>query len=441
MKPIFSRSSLKSYHYLFQWMSIALVAGAVGSFLINFFVFATGVIQSFLLSLEGVPLFVWPVLGALLVGGFIYPIAPGARGEGIPSYLNAIRHHRGKLSGWETICKLGASLVTLGTFGNGGLLGPVGRVSAGIMSFIQQKNPHRMSKEHELIYPICGLAAVFGALLHSPIGAGIFAVEVIQKANMSYRQLFPSILASTASVYFSQIMGFKPIITLSTLHSPVDPNIMGIILLLALVAGLVGRLFITLYTLVAKLFHREKGLSSFGVTLRAVIGSTLAATLVLLVNPKLMGTSPEVFSYLFHGGDSLLGGGDFGVPLFLVLIVLLVVKAMANVLTVGSGMSAGFAGPAMMIGLLLGAVFADLFHIPWGSPEFYALLVAGFAGMFSSTMNTPIASAILGVELFGLFYSLPAGLAAVIGFQINRSRTLYDMVLKEETNHESSWDY
>ncbi|MBI9109261.1 MAG: hypothetical protein JEZ04_21120 [Spirochaetales bacterium] len=66
------------------------------------------------------------------------------------------------------------------------------------------------------------------------------------------------------------------------------------------------------------------------------------------------------------------------------------------------------------------------------APEYYALLAAGFAGVFSSTMNTPIATGVLTVELFGLFYSLPAGLASIVGFQINRHNTLYDMVLEEE---------
>ncbi|OQY30776.1 MAG: hypothetical protein B6241_15370 [Spirochaetaceae bacterium 4572_59] len=46
-------------------------------------------------------------------------------------------------------------------------------------------------------------------------------------------------------------------------------------------------------------------------------------------------------------------------------------------------------------------------------------------------MNTPIASAIMTIELFGMYYSLPAGLAAVIGFLVNQEHTLYDLVLEE----------
>ena len=51
--------------------------------------------------------------------------------------------------------------------------------------------------------------------------------------------------------------------------------------------------------------------------------------------------------------------------------------------------------------------------------------------MLSSTMNTPIATAVITLELFGFAYSLPAGIASIIGFQVNRSNTLYDFALRE----------
>ncbi|MDA3849804.1 MAG: hypothetical protein PF447_00875 [Spirochaetaceae bacterium] len=43
-----------------------------------------------------------------------------------------------------------------------------------------------------------------------------------------------------------------------------------------------------------------------------------------------------------------------------------------------------------------------------------------------------IVSGIITIEMFGLYYSLSAGLASVIGFQINRHNTLYDSVLNDK---------
>ncbi len=44
-------------------------------------------------------------------------------------------------------------------------------------------------------------------------------------------------------------------------------------------------------------------------------------------------------------------------------------------------------------------------------------------------MNIPLAAAVMTIEIFGLQYSLAAGLAAIIGFQINRYQTIYDFAM------------
>ena len=56
----------------------------------------------------------------------------------MPSYIRGMRIHRGDLLFSVTFFKYWATLATLSTFGNGGVVGPLGRVSAGIMSFIEK---------------------------------------------------------------------------------------------------------------------------------------------------------------------------------------------------------------------------------------------------------------------------------------------------------------
>ncbi len=427
----------KSYIFLFQWLIIACIAGITGSITIHIFLAFYGCLSGFLRSVNAVPVFIWPVAGAAVVSLLIYRIEPRAKGEGMPSYIISLRERGGEMSVSETFFKFWAALLTLGTFGNGGFLGPGGRVSAGIMSALYRIIPDKIvSAEHKPLFPICGLAAAFGALVHSPIGAGIFAVEIMQKSSMRYRQLFPAILASTVSVYTSRFFGFKPMFSLNAVGGLIDLRIAGIILLLSVAAGFAGRGFTLLYALVSRMFHRDHKLSHCGVAVRAVIGSTAAFFAVYFLNPALAGTSPDIFRAVFEGDFNLLYGNiSNSAPLFLVIILLMILKAAANSLTVGSGMSAGFAGPSMLIGLLAGAAFASFFGISADTPDYFALLAAGFAGVFSSTMNTPIAVSVLTIELFGMYYSLPAGLAAVIGFQVNRHHTLYDMVFEEEDDN------
>jgi H+/Cl- antiporter ClcA len=88
-------------------------------------------------------------------------------------------------------------------------------------------------------------------------------------------------------------------------------------------------------------------------------------------------------------------------------------------------MSAGFTGPAAIAGMLLGVALAVVTGVETGSATYYAFVCAGFSGMLAGSMNIPIASAIMGIEIFGLEYSFAAGLASVVAFQMSRGTTIY----------------
>jgi len=54
-----------------------------------------------------------------------------------------------------------------------------------------------------------------------------------------------------------------------------------------------------------------------------------------------------------------------------------------------------------------------------------------FSVILASIMNIPIASAVITIEIFGLYCSLTAGFSAVIGFQITRNKTIYEYAVRE----------
>jgi H+/Cl- antiporter ClcA len=141
-----------------------------------------------------------------------------------------------------------------------------------------------------------------------------------------------------------------------------------------------------------------------------------------------MGTSKHFFQAVFTENVSVFSGVfNSSLPIAWVLIIMLVLKGILNCVTIGSGMSAGFTGPAALIGILLGSAFAHFVGIPALSYDFYALVAAGFAGMLAGSMNVPLAAAVMSIEIFGLSYSIPVGLASIIAFQINRRQTIYDL--------------
>jgi len=421
-----------SFVLLVQWAFIALAAAAVGNLSVGLFMSLYSRLIRLVEGIGIIPLLAWPVLAALPLGLLLYAAVPSSMGEGIPSYLEGIRKNHGILSFRETLFNFTASVITLGCHGNGGFLGPIGRLSAGIMSLIG-RGCLALGYSRSLLplFPICGLASTVGVLLHSPIGGGIFAVEIILKTNMRYRQLFPAILASSAAVYLARFQGLEPLFRIFAPHAHMDVAIIVKVLILTVTAGLAGKIFIFSYARVSRFFKRNQTLKPLHRTLFLMSG-TAASSLLLIVNPHLIGKSGAVFQGLMQYDHSILYGSlPPTFPLYLVVFLMVFIKGSANILTVGSGMSAGFTGPAILMGLLMGAGVADLFGIPAGSTEFYALMAAGFAGYFASIMNTPIAAAVITLELFGLHYSLAAGLAAVVGFMVNQNHTLYDLALEE----------
>ena len=101
-------------------------------------------------------------------------------------------------------------------------------------------------------------------------------------------------------------------------------------------------------------------------------------------------------------------------------------KGLTNSITVGSGLSGGFIGSSIIMGLFLAAAMAQFFGIQANSGVYYALLVAGMSSVLSGSLSAPIAAAIIDTEIFGAEYAAPAKLSSIISFQIARSSYLYD---------------
>lgn len=423
MKIKISEESKVSYIFLLKWVLLSLTAGILGSVTVQSFFFFLTAISDFLLKYP-VPPPVYAVFGAIITGGIVYRLQPEASGEGIPSYIQGLKVYGGKLPSSVTIFKYIAGLVTLSTFGNGGLVGPVGRVTAGIMSFISSRL-HKLGLTDDDIHTatICGMAATVGAIFHTSIGGGIFAVEIIQREKMGYKDLFPAILSSSTAVFIAKLFGLRSVYLIQAPQELMDARMIGWLVVLSVLLGFAGKLYTRLYGLITKLIKREKG----NVLLKVIAGSAVASCIAWFINPELLGTSGRLIQSIIGAEIPLLAGRLNGtISIGWILIVMMICKALCNCITVGSGMSAGFTGPAAIIGMLLGSSVAFFLNIDQSSPSYYAFIAAGFSGMLASSTNIPLASAVMTIEIFGLEYSIPAAVAAVIGFQINRHVAIYD---------------
>ena len=411
--------------YLLKWICFAVSASTLGIGTIYSFKYL--LINTFeLIHHSGISFYLYPLFGSLVCGLIIYRICPGSAGEGMPAYMRAVNTENGNLSLKATVCKFFATLFTLGFGGSGGIIGPMVRVNSGIMASLGNLLIKiGFTEEDRRIITICGASAVCAAAFQSPIGAGFLAVEILKRANMRYLDLFPSIITSCLCVTLIRHLNLPDIFpfNISIVNDDfVLSKDMIWIITLGLITGGFSILYVKLYGWMRKFMERDS-LS----TINMLIGSIIVSGIAFLVHQDLLSVS---FSYI---GNLTSGDGDWpfaeifeGRTLFVVFILLAIMKGLTNSVTVGSGLSGGFIGPSVIMGLFLGAAMVQFLGIQANSGVFYALLVAGMSGVLSGSLNAPIAAAIIGTEIFGAEYAVPATLSSIISFQIARSSYLYD---------------
>lgn len=419
------RQTILSYKYLVKWMTISFMAGIFGVLILQSFVYLSAKLATTITSIS-LPIFIWPLIGALITGALIYRLEIGAAGEGMPSYIRGIKLDKGYLSFKVTFFKFWAALFTLSTHGNGGVVGPLGRVSAGVSVFVLRifrRFSFIIDQEDIRIAAICGMSAITGAVFHSSIGAGLFAVEIIQRKSMPYKDIFPAILSSSTAVFISKVMGWNSFYGIDTADKFMDVGMVGWLLIFSIVVGFAGGVYNHIYQKVAILTKRSEG----NILPKVLLGSLIAFVISYAVNPGLIGTSKPIFDAVFAGDMNAITGrlsflGNTGV----VILIIILAKILSNCITVGCGMSAGFTGPSALTGMLLGVSASNFLGVEFASPTYFAFMAAGFSGMLASSMNVPLAAAVLSIEVFGLQYSFPAGVSAIVGFQMMRSSTIYD---------------
>ncbi|MFP4210148.1 MAG: chloride channel protein [Alkalispirochaeta sp.] len=432
-----SRNEL-GIRFLLRWTIQAVISGLIAASLVHLFDATLRLLWSWreVSGFSPIPL---AIAAALVTGFVLYRIAPTAAGEGIPAYLDAIRDRDAALPLRDTIVKYPAALLSLGFYGSGGIVGPLGRVVSGfaqaITTWLQHRFPHLFADgdtasahyHAPTTAAISGMAAAVAAIFHAPIAGAVFAVEIIQSDQLRYHQLFPAVLASVGAVFFMDLFGWPaPLWAIVPSLEPDTLNIVPVIIV-GLFSGSIGRFYTGFYRVLARRMGRYNRKNR---TVRLIFGMTAAASLSILVHPAIGGTSPEI--------PIILGLGDvtrLQVPWIpwtgaLLLIVIMVVKIVANCVTVASGMSAGFTGPAALVGMLAGAAVALAFGYEPGGYTYTTLVVAGFAGTLASTMNIPLAASILAMEVFAPSFGVPAGLASILGFQTARYNTIYEVALE-----------
>ena len=91
-----------------------------------------------------------------------------------------------------------------------------------------------------------------------------------------------------------------------------------------------------------------------------------------------------------------------------------------TVASLGAGFKGGEVTPLFYIGATLGNALAPLFDVPFG-----LMAAVGFVAVFAGAANTPIASTLMAMELFGADLGVFAALACVMSYVCSGHSGIY----------------
>jgi H+/Cl- antiporter ClcA len=253
------------------------------------------------------------------------------------------------------------------------------------------------------IIVICGMSAVFAALFGTPIAAVVFSMEVITIGVIHYSAFVPSIVSAAVAYGIAQKLQVTDALYPALASPELSVFIFLKVIVLAIVCGLVSILFCVAMHQSMHLYRKYIPNDY----IRIFTGGCIVVALTLLMDTRM---------YNGHGADIIMlavTGGDC--PTFAFLL-----KILFTALTLGAGFKGGEIVPTFCIGATFGCAFGGLLGLDPGICAALALV-----GLFCCATNSPWASIVLSVEMFGASNLHLFALVCVICFVLSGKTGLY----------------
>ncbi|GCD10781.1 chloride channel protein [Clostridium tagluense] len=338
---------------------------------------------------------------ALFLSSFIIiKLAPDAKGHGTEKAIEAVHKNSGRSDFKVVPVKLVSTLITIIFGGSVGMEGPGTQIGSGIASLVG--NFFKMDDTDTKRLVVCGISAGFVAVFGAPIGAAVFAAEVLYIGKISYVSLLPAVIASYTS-YFTGLYIGTSALNFSIAFIPKYRISMFLkIVAFGIFIGIAARFFIAFINFVEKIFGKIR----FYNPLKGIIGGLIIIVFVVLVGSDYIGIGEEVIQRAM-AGDKLNGFSS----LF---------KMFTTAITLSSGGSGGILTPMLYIGSSLGNTWAAIFN---QNLAFFSAI--GMAAFFGCCANTPIAAIIIALELFGHSTGIYTSIACVVAYLIMGHTSIY----------------
>ena len=381
-------------------------------------------------------LLLYPIIGILLAGVFVYYVVRDDISHGVTKILYAISQRKSRIKPHNMWSSLVASSLTIGFGGSVGAEAPIVLTGAAIGSNLGRL--FRMEQKTLMLLVGCGAAGAVAGIFKAPIAGLVFVIEVLM-LDLTMTSVLPLLISSVTAATMSYVFsGTEAMFQFSQTEEFVMERI-PYVLLLGIFCGLVSlyftRAMLRVEGIYAGLSHRWQ---------RFILGAAMLSILIFLF-PPLYGEGYDTIETLLNGDfihlmdqSPFLGmeNGYWGIVIFLGLILL--TKVFASAATNGGGGCGGVFAPSLYIGCIAGFIFShvlNFFGLPVDLPEKNFALM-GMAGTMSAVMHAPLTGVFLIAELTGgynLFLPLMiTSIGSYVTIRAFEPHSLYTMRLAQK---------
>lgn len=323
-----------------------------------------------------------PVVGGIVVGFLAKYGSEKIKGHGIPEAMEAVLTSRSRIEAKVAILKPLSAAIAIGTGGPFGAEGPIIQTGGAFGSLVGQLISTTASERKVLL--ACGAGAGMAATFNTPIAGVILAIELLLFEFRS-RSFIPLVIASTlATSVRAVLLGQHSMFTMGNVDFDVLRGL-PFYLLLGAFCGIVAIGFTKLLYWVEDQFDRLP----IDDLWHPAIGA-LGLGIIGFFVPRVLGVGYDTISDILNNNLALK-----------LLILIAIFKALALVISLGSGTSGGLLAPMFMSSAALGGVFAiavnRVFPGAHLSPGAYALVA--MAAVFGAASRATFAFIVFAFEI------------------------------------------